>query len=150
MSIGSAKKVFFSLLCVLWPSARALSGRRPALPQKTTAIPKGRQSVDAEKTDISAWRTGEHDGRPSDRTAPVRKLVSIVPQRFQDLKMFPTANLTSNKGGGSKRASSRPAAQLRIHHRMREKIGLHDLDSVWYNNIRFFPKEKTGVFRTFQ
>ena len=62
MSIGSAKKVFFSLLCALLPSARALSGRRPALPQKTTAGPKGRQSVDAEKTDISAWRTAERDG----------------------------------------------------------------------------------------
>ena len=66
--------------------------------RKKTDRPFGRP---VERTDrkISAWRTGEHDGRPSDRTAPAHKLVSIVPQRFQDLKMFPTANLTSNKGG---------------------------------------------------
>jgi hypothetical protein len=45
---------------------------------------------------LISWRTGVRDGLLSDRTARAHKLVSIAPQRFQDLKMFPTANLTSD------------------------------------------------------
>ena len=61
---------------------------------KKEASHKGKP-LETSKAKISAWRTEEHDGRPSDRTFEGNKSESLAAQGGTGLKNNLTSNLTA-------------------------------------------------------